>query len=375
MKAVSIPVRSLGWFGEKKLSRIMLVVGTILLGALVTGLLGYLFVEDVMAFGKFPAGARIVGLSVAGLNQEEAVAKCRKDLAGVANRPLTLQVDGEKYQITPEELGLMLDYRKMVEESYAKAWNVNIFERMARRFTNRPMPVNVSVLANSDSNRVQSFLSNAINSINRHPHDAYVDVTSGKPVIVKAVDGRNCDMAQLQKDADAALVTSNRTVNVKVGRTPAGMSDAVFQKLIIVNLAEHKLSLYNREQVLAEFPIACGSPSYPTPIGAWKIVRKQKNPSWINPGAAWAKSMPPSIPPGPRNPLGTRALPLNASGVLIHGTSSSWSIGRSASHGCIRMHMKDVEQLFEMVEAGIPVYIIRGPGDPGFDVTAKPRWQ
>jgi L,D-transpeptidase ErfK/SrfK len=85
--------------------------------------------------------------------------------------------------------------------------------------------------------------------------------------------------------------------------------------------------------------------------------------------------MPPSIGPGPGNPLGTRAMPLNASGVLIHGTPSSWSIGQNVSHGCVRMYMKDVEQLFDMVEAGTPVYVIRASGDPGFDVTKKPFWQ
>jgi lipoprotein-anchoring transpeptidase ErfK/SrfK len=375
LKAVSIPARSVGWLGEKKLSRIMLIVGAILLAALVVGLLGFLFVQDVLSFGKFPNGVRIVGVSVSGLNQQEALTSVKTELAGVVNKPLTLKVEDEKYQIPPRELGLMLDYGKMVEEGYTKAWSVNIFERMARRFTNRPKEFDISIVANSDVERVQNYLNTVINSINRYPRDAYVDVTSGKPVIVKAQEGRNCIMSQLQKDVDSALVTPNRTVNVAFGRTPAKRTDAVFGKLIIINIAEHKLSMFNREQVLAEFPVACGSPSYPTPIGTWKIVGKQRNPSWINPGSDWAKSMPPFIGPGPGNPLGTRAMPLNASGVLIHGTPSSWSIGQNVSHGCVRMYMKDVEQLFDMVEAGTPVYVIRASGDPGFDVTKKPFWQ
>lgn len=373
MKAVGLQTRSVGWLNEKKLSRIMLIAGAILLVALAVGLLGYLFVEDVLAFGKFPQGVKVMGVSVAGLNQTEAIEKLRSELATVANRPLTLKVDEEKYQISPQELGLMLDYKKMVAEGYQKAWSVNIFERMARRFINRPKPVSVSVLADNNPERVQGFLSTIINSINRHPQDAYVDVTSGKPVIVKAQDGRNCPMDRLQQDTDKAIMTPNRTVNVFVGRTPAALTDAVIGKMIIVNIAETKLSLYNRDQVMVEFPVACGSPSYPSPPGAWKIANKQRNPSWSNPGSAWAAGMPPYIGPGPGNPLGTRALALTASGVLIHGTPSSWSIGTNVSHGCIRMYMKDVEQLFEMVEAGTPVYIIKGPGDPGFDIREKPQ--
>ena len=151
MKAVSVPARSAGWLGEMKLSRIMLIVGAIVLAALVVGLLGFLFVQDVLSSGKFPVGVKVVGVSVAGLNQTEALAKVKTELADVANKPLTLKVESEQYQISPAQLGLMLDYRKMVDEAYAKAWNVNIFERMARRFTNRPKPLEVSIVANNDA--------------------------------------------------------------------------------------------------------------------------------------------------------------------------------------------------------------------------------
>lgn len=373
MKAVGLQARSAGWLSEKKLSRVMLIAGAVLLVALVVGLLGYLFVEDVLAFGKFPQGVKIVGVSVAGLNRTEAVEKLRTELADVANRPLTLKVDEDKFQIPPEELGLMLDYQKMVDEGYQKAWSVNIFERMARRFINRPKATYVSILADNNPERVQGFLGSIINQINRYPQDAFVDVSSGKAVIVKAKDGRNCPMDRLQKDTDAALMTPDRTVNVFVGRTPAAITDAALGKLIIVNIGETKLTLYNRDQVMAEFPVACGSPSWPSPPGAWKVVDKQRNPSWSNPGSSWATGMPAYIAPGPGNPLGTRALATSASGVLIHGTPSSWSIGTNVSHGCIRMYMKDIEQLFEMVEVGTPVYIIKGAGDPGFDPTMKPH--
>jgi lipoprotein-anchoring transpeptidase ErfK/SrfK len=373
LKAIGLPARSAGWLNEKKMSRILLLAGVILLVALVVGLLGYLFVEDVLAFGRFPGGVKIVGVNVAGLTQEEAITKLRTELQPVANKPLTLKVDEEKYQISPVELGLMLDYKKMVEEGYSKAWNVNIFERMARRFVNRPKSVYVSLVASGNPERVQGYLGTIVNSINRYPEDAYVDVTSGKPVIVKAKDGRNTPMDQLQKDTDAALTTSSRTVNVQVGRTPAALTDAAFGKMIIVNINEHKLSLYNRDKVLVEYPVACGSPEWPSPPGAWKVVQKEKNPSWSNPGSSWAVGMPASIGPGPGNPLGTRALATSATGVLIHGTPSSWSIGTNVSHGCIRMYMKDVEALFEMVDAGIPVYIIKASGTPGFDVKTKPH--
>jgi lipoprotein-anchoring transpeptidase ErfK/SrfK len=375
VKTVGVPARSLGWLSDKRLSRIMLIFGGLLLLCLLASLFAYLLVQDLFAFGTFPAGTRIVGVSVAGLNRTEAIEKCRSELADVANRPLTLKVDDEKYQISAQDIGLLLDYRGMVEGAYKKAWSANLLERMARRFTNRPRELNVSLLAQGNSDSVHSWVSGVINQINRYPQDAYVDVTSGAAVIVKAKDGRNANLEELLADTDAALRSPDRTVRVRAGRVPARVTDEGFGKLIIINIAEHKLSLYDRDKLLAEVPVACGSPTYPTPAGKWKIVEKQLHPTWHNPGSDWARSMPDSIPPGPNNPLGTRAMALNASGVLIHGTPSSWSIGQNVSHGCVRMYMADVERLFDMVETNTPVYVIRSAGDPGFDMTKKPFWQ
>jgi len=375
VKSVGITSRSVIRLGEKKLSRIMLVLGTILLTAIVLGLFLFLFIQDVFAFGTFPAGVSVCGVDLAGLNRTEALARCRKDLAEVANRPLSLKVDTDNFQITPREIGLQIEYEKMVDKAYHEAWNVNLFERMARKFMNRPRHVNTSLMAVNDDTKVSQFVQNALGSINRPAHDAYVDVTSGAAVIVPAKDGREADFEQLLDETKAALGTPGRTVDVKVIRTPAAVNDSAFGKLIIINLSAHTLTLFDRDKPLAQFPVACGSAQFPTPLGQWMVVMKEKNPAWRNPGSAWAKSMPPYIPPGPGNPLGTRALTTNASGVLIHGTPNPSSVGRSVSHGCVRMYMKDVEALFEMVDVNTPIYVIRAAGDPGFDVTRKPFWQ
>ena len=375
MKSVGIASRSAGWLGEKKLSRILLILGGVILVVVVVGLFLFLLIQDMVAFGTFPKGVSIVGVDVSGLTRAEALQRCKTDLAEVANRPLSLKVDEDNYQASPQEIGLKLEYGTMVDEAYREAWSVNLFERMARRFINRPKKINVSLMAVTDEKLVGDFVQRALGSINRPPQDAYVDVTNGTAVIVPAKDGRQADSEQLLADTMVALGTPERTVNVKATRTPAAINDSVFGRLIIINLAAHTLSLYERDKLLVQFPVACGSPAYPTPVGQWKVTEKQRNPSWKNPGSAWAKSMPPYIPPGPGNPLGTRALATNMSGVLIHGTPSPWSIGQSVSHSCDRKFMKDVEQLFEMVEANIPVYVIKAAGNPGFDVTKKPFWQ
>lgn len=127
---------------------------------------------------------------------------------------------------------------------------------------------------------------------------------------------------------------------------------------IVVNKSQRRLYFYQANQLRLVYPVAVGMPSYPTPSGSWRIVRKELNPVWYNPGSDWAKEMPKKIPPSPNNPLGLRALALNAPGILIHGTSVYTSIGRAASHGCIRLRNADIIKLFPLVGIGVPVLIV-----------------
>ena len=106
------------------------------------------------------------------------------------------------------------------------------------------------------------------------------------------------------------------------------------------------------------FPVATGQAAWPTPLGHFEIVVKQKNPWWFPPTQdSWAAGAKP-VPPGPGNPLGTRWMGLSAPGVGIHGTDEPWSIGHSESHGCIRMQIPSAEWLYNRVRVGTPVFII-----------------
>lgn len=127
---------------------------------------------------------------------------------------------------------------------------------------------------------------------------------------------------------------------------------------IVVSLEEFRLDLYKGPDLVQHFPVGVGALRFPTPPGAYYVKSKATNPTWRNPGSAWARGMPSYIAAGPRNPLGTRALRLDRGALVIHGTPQPWTIGSRASHGCIRMKRPDVEALFEMVPVATPVFII-----------------
>ena len=119
---------------------------------------------------------------------------------------------------------------------------------------------------------------------------------------------------------------------------------------IVVSLPDRKIALFEDGRVVKVYPIAVGKHSTPSPNGSFHIVSRVVKPTWYQPGKV--------VPAGPANPLGTRWMGLGYKGYGIHGTNRPKSIGKAASHGCIRMRNQDVEDLFERVEVGDPVELV-----------------
>ncbi len=373
MKANGAVYGSAVWI-SKKTYRIILIVACAFLALLIIFPGAMLLAQDVNAHGRFPQNVRVCGVDVSGMTQAAALAACKEKLVAAAAQPLALKIDDEVYQTSPSNVGLVPNYTLMIDSAYKKAWNVNVLERLTRRFLRRPKAVRVGPAVTYDEAQLEAFVRSAMGSINRKAQNAYIDVSTGEGHISKAKDGRDVSLESLLAQAKAGLSDGQRQITVTAKRTPYTEGDEKLGRYIQVNCGSHTLSLYDRDTLLARYPVAVGSPQYPTVLGQWKVVKCEKNPTWYNRGSAWAENMPASLPPGPGNPLGTRAMTINGGGVLIHGTSDTGSVGYSASHGCVRMYMRDVEALFPQVNVGMPVYIIKQSGKPGFDCSKKPYW-
>lgn len=120
-------------------------------------------------------------------------------------------------------------------------------------------------------------------------------------------------------------------------------------RVVLVSLVDRKLAVIEDGIVIATFEVAVGADVSPSPTGEFKIVSRVQNPTYYHPGMV--------IPSGKNNPLGTRWLGLSEKGYGIHGTNAPKSIGRAASHGCIRLRNRDVEKLFTLVKVGDTVKI------------------
>ena len=128
------------------------------------------------------------------------------------------------------------------------------------------------------------------------------------------------------------------------------------RRLVIIRRDAHRLYFYRGARPLRVFTVATGGTWTPTPQGRFRIVSKYRHPWWYPPKSGWAAGLDP-IPPGPKNPLGTRWMGLSIPGVGIHGTPNPASVGYSISHGCIRMKTRDAESLFRLVRVGTRVWI------------------
>jgi lipoprotein-anchoring transpeptidase ErfK/SrfK len=132
-------------------------------------------------------------------------------------------------------------------------------------------------------------------------------------------------------------------------RAPEPTSLAPSQRQVIVSLPDRKLVVMERGAVLGIFPVAVGARTSPSPTGTFTITSRLTPPTYYHAGIV--------IPPGKDNPLGQRWLGLNKQGYGIHGTNRPGSVGKAASHGCIRLRNRDIVQLFALVRVGDSVEI------------------
>jgi lipoprotein-anchoring transpeptidase ErfK/SrfK len=288
---------------------------------------------------QIKSGVRIAGLNVAGFDVGQARQRVRTAFA----QPVKFRFGKLRWQVAPERLG----GDALVEDAVSRALRADEGE-------------NVEVRVAVDKQKVGRYVDALERRFGVPMEDARLIGldSSGRPSISDERWGRTIRRATMTAAITRALRTRIR------GRLPVVMrairpsvTKAGFGPVIVINRGAKSLTLYDGSTVVRNFRVATGTAEYPTPAGTFSIADMQKNPWWRPPDSDWAKDAKP-IPPGPGNPLGTRWMGLTAPLVGIHGTPDAASIGYSASHGCIRMHIPEASWLFDHVHIGTPVVIV-----------------
>ena len=289
------------------------------------------------------AGVKVGGTLVGGLTVAEARDLVEQRFA----RPIVLVAGpGARVVVTPKELGATPDIEKAV----------NLAGRVQRPGFAVPLKVEVS------RTKVERLVGSLGKRFHRDAVDATLKLRHLMPFATKDVSGRRLKEVIATRQIVLALKTQQRgAMELPFELVAAKVTSDGVGRAIVIRRGSNQLYLYRvgaKTKLVRRFKVATGRSQYPTPLGKFEVVNKQYNPWWYPPaGSEWAQGAEP-IPPGPGNPLGTRWMGLSAPYVGIHGTPDAASIGYSASHGCIRMLIPQVEWLFTQVDVGTPVFIV-----------------
>ena len=311
-----------------------------------------------------PNGVSVAGVPLGGMSEAQARDKIEEAVSSPLLEPVTVTADGAFYTFEPRD-AVEVDVDAMVADAYAPRRGASFVTRLGHDLAGMPLVHEVEPVYSVDTTQVARWVTGVAKQVNRKPSDATVTVEGSRVVIEPSVKGRKLSRKKTTAaitdvlTAEAALADEVRSVAAPVTKIKPQVTEKAFSQTILVNLSQRRVRLFKDGKLEKSYPCAIGTPSFPTPTGEYEIVLKRYLPTWVNPGSDWAKEMPDMIPPGPGNPLGTRALNLSAPGIRFHGTENIASVGTAASHGCMRMYRSDIEDLYDRVKVGTKVFIVR----------------
>jgi lipoprotein-anchoring transpeptidase ErfK/SrfK len=213
---------------------------------------------------------------------------------------------------------------------------------------------------------LDAFVTRVTRAIDRPARDASVSV-GGRAQLVTVASRRGLvvDASRLRAEIERALgsPSAGHAIAVPVRliepKVTTAMLAAAYPAYLVVDRPDFRLFLYRHLRLTHTYPIAVGRAGLETPAGLHHILDKEINPAWHVPLSSWAGSLAGQvIPPGPQDPLVARWMAIDDQGDGIHGTNEPWSIGSAASHGCIRMLVPDVIQLYSLTPLGTPVWVV-----------------
>ncbi len=322
--------------------------------------------KDFADRGIMPMGAVALGVpgqqpvQLGGMTRDQAKAAIQSQLVDPVLQKVEIAGGPTGNHVLETGSFAYVDVDLMVSRAMRPWLASSMPERIVRRVASKPIRVDVPFALHIDTKKLLAWSKALEAKVGTPALDSTMTVfPDGKLTISKSMNGHSIDARVTYRTLLDALKNDRHQVGLRVTIIKPAVTVDSFGKTITVVRSQRQMRLWDKDKLEVTYPVAVGMPGFPTPLGKWKVVDKVKNPSWTNPhNAMWGSTMPDYIPPGPSNPLGTRAIYLDAPGIRFHGTNNDWSVGNAASHGCMRMHMSDIEALFPLVPIGTAVYIL-----------------
>jgi lipoprotein-anchoring transpeptidase ErfK/SrfK len=337
------------------------VVGLLLLAGA-----GAVYAYDRAHAEQIGEGVRIGGVDVSGLSPEQARAKLRSAVLDPLSRPVVVRALGKRYRLTPEQAAVTVDVDGSVAAALERSREGNVLARTWRGIRGESLDAELELDIGYSRKAIARLVRRVADDVDEPAVDASVDLESGDVTPRPSKEGRRLLAKKLKRQVRKRLLdvgdvktVKARTEIVKPEVTTAELAEK-YPAVLIVNRGTFQLTLYKELKLAKTYGIAVGQVGYDTPAGLYHVQNKAVNPAWTMPDSDWvAPGDRGKVIPGgvPENPLKARWLGIY-DGAGIHGTDVESSIGTAASHGCIRMRIPEVIELYDQVPVNAPVYII-----------------
>jgi lipoprotein-anchoring transpeptidase ErfK/SrfK len=308
-------------------------------------------------------GVTIAGVDVGGMNANEAERAVRRQLLAPLRHSLKVGYDGESWALSGKQLKVHADIDGAVEEALDQSRDGSLPERIVRYVSGGEVDESVSADVTYSQPAINRFVREVADAINQEPQDASVEAAGAELVVVPAEYGRKLRDNLLTRQLNAAVLnaSADHTIAARTHSTAPGVTGkevaSEYPTYLTLDRSTYTLRFWKDLKLAKTYTVAVGQEGLETPEGLYAIQEKQENPTWNVPESDWAGSLAgQSIPPGPSNPIKARWMGIYE-GAGIHGTEETYSLGTAASHGCVRMAIPDVEELYDLVEVGTPIYI------------------
>jgi lipoprotein-anchoring transpeptidase ErfK/SrfK len=338
----------------------------IALAGLVT--MGLLLAVGVWAYDdaqkdQIAPGVKVGGVDVGGRDADSARKIIKREVVEPLQQPVVVTYQDKEYKLSPKRLNETADIDGMVQEAIDQSRDGNIIDRVTRYAGGGEVNANLEPRVAYDKSAVKDFVNQLADAIDQDPVDATVVPSGGRLskhageeglALVKGETTSAINQAARSPGRDQAVAAVVKTTKPEV--TTKELAQA-YPRYIYIDRGSYTLRFYHHLKLEKSYTIAVGQQGLETPAGLYHATDKQVDPSWHVPNSDWADSLAGQvIPPGPADPLKARWIGI-FDGAGIHGTDELSSLGSAASHGCVRMAIPDVIDLYDRVEVGDPIYI------------------
>jgi lipoprotein-anchoring transpeptidase ErfK/SrfK len=307
-------------------------------------------------------GVTIAGIDVGGMSSSDARRVVRRKLQAPLEQPIGVTYRRKRFTLSAADAGIHADVTGMVAAALERSRDGNLVTRVARDLTGGEENARVPARVSYSRPAVVRLVRRVARDVGRPARDATVDFPSLEKVkerrgirVRRAALRQRLERVLTDAGADRTLPTPTRIIEPKVTRRD--LADK-YPVVLVAERYSFKLRLYKRLKLHREYTVAVGALGFDTPAGLYHIQNKAVDPAWHVPESDWAGELAGTVVPGgvPENPLKERWLGIY-DGAGIHGTDQTASLGTAASHGCIRMAIPDVIELYDHVPVGAPIYI------------------